>query len=134
MTMEQVPVLSIGAVLGDSDRDSMAWSKAIGDLSREAQALREDVTSPVRLSVVFHVDGRLVPNQFEGVRIGRFDRRNDRLTVQVAVSRSSSEAKREQLVALLFDAIDTAESYAIRKRSTNELLEIRTLASQLAKS
>jgi hypothetical protein len=61
---DDAPVLSIGAVLGDSDADSMAWSRAMGALSAKVQSLRRGVTSPVRLSVAYHVDGRLVPNTF----------------------------------------------------------------------
>lgn len=132
--MQDVPALSIGAVLGDSDSESMAWSRAIGDLSGEVQELRGDVVSPVRLSIAFHVSGRMVPNDFEGVRTGRFDRGASRLVVQVAVSRSSIESKREVLVTLLLDAIDEAERYVVRKHLADGLPEIRALAGRVAGS
>jgi hypothetical protein len=85
MTDETMPILRVGAVLGDSDASSMAWGSRIGEISLKVKQLSNGMNSPVRVNVVFHVDGRLAPNEFEGVRTGRFSRAQARLVVQVAV-------------------------------------------------
>lgn len=59
--------LEIGAILGDSDAASMVWSRAIGDVALRAEELSASLASPISVNVVFHVDGRHVPNEFEGV-------------------------------------------------------------------
>jgi hypothetical protein len=128
---DEVPTLSIGAVLGDSDPDSMAWSRAIGMLSSQVQILRDGVTSPVRLSIAYHVDGRLAPNDFEGVRTGRFDKRSGRLVVQAAVSRAAVHDRRASLFNLLDDALAEAERYVLRKGLASGLPEIRGLVAKL---
>lgn len=130
--MPEVPALAVGAVLGDSDSGSMAWSRAIGDLSMRVQRLREGVDAPIRLSVAYHVDGRLARNDFEGVRTGRFDKRANRLVVQVAVDGVSGEDKQAILISLLHDAVDEAERYLRKKRLATDLPEIRGIVDQLA--
>ena len=130
--MPEMPALAVGAVLGDSDAESMAWSRAIGALSMRVQELREGVDAPVRLSVAYHVDGRLARNEFEGVRTGRFDKRANRLVVQAAVSGSSAEDKQEILIGLLHDAVDEAERYLQKKKLVTGLPEIRGIVDRLA--
>jgi hypothetical protein len=132
MSVEEVPSLAVGAVLGDSDRKSMAWSRAIGALSTEVKARREGVDSPVKVNVVFHVDGRVAPNDFVGVRTGRFDKRRSRLVVQAAVSGEPIDDPRAVLLPLLWDAIDEAELFVVRRRLAEGLPEIRRIAASLA--
>ena len=131
MTTRGMPVLSIGAVLGDSDADSMMWSRAIGALSSQVQTMRDGVDSPVRLSVAYHVDGRLAPNDFEGVRTGRFDNGSHRLVVQAAVKRVTVEDRPALLIGLLDEAIAEAERYVRRKGLAAGLPELRELAANL---
>jgi len=131
MTTQDVPALSIGAVLGDSDSESMAWSRAIGALSMQVQGLREGVSSPVRLSIAYHVDGRLAPNDFVGVRTGRFDKRSSRLQVQAAVSEAHAGDRRASLLSLLDEAVAEAERYVQKKSLAAGLPEIRELAARL---
>lgn len=132
--MQTVEAITIGAILGDSDSGSMVWSRAIGELSREVRGLAEGVDSPVGLSIVYHVDGRIAPNDFEGVRTGRFDRRANRLAVQAAITPSPIDAKREMLVTLLLSAIDEAERYVVRKGLAEGLPEIRALVGRVART
>lgn len=131
MTGEQLPALTVGAVLGDSDADSMAWSRAIGQLSQEVILLRDGILSPVRVGVAFHVDGRTVPNEFTGVRIGRFSKRSMHLVVQVALTKSDAKDKREVLLSLLSDALDEAEQYVQHRDLADGLRGLRQLESRL---
>ena len=125
------PVLSIGVVLGDSDPESMAWKRAINALSRQVQELRQGTSSPLHLNVVYHVDGRLAPNEFTGVRAGRFDKGARHLMVQAAVPRGQDEGRPALLNQLLCDAIDEAESFAINEGLASNLAGIRALVSRL---
>jgi len=113
---DDAPVLSIGAVLGDSDRENMEWKRAIGDLRKRVQAARVRVVSPLNLNVVFHVDGRLAPNEFTGVRTGRFSAKAAHLMVQAAVQLGPVEDREEVLMSLLSDAINVAEEFARKKK------------------
>lgn len=132
--MQETPVLTVGAVLGDSDPESMAWSRAIGALSLQVKELRVGVTSSVRVSVAYHVDGRMVPNEFVGVRTGRFDKRAHRLVVQVAVPRLATGDRRALLVGLLKEAVTEAEEYVRSKDLGDGLPEIRGLVGRLSTS
>lgn len=125
------PVLSIGAVLGDSDAENMAWKRAVSALGKQVALGREEVSSPLNVNVVYHVDGRLKPNQFSGVRTGRFDAVQRHLIVQAAIPSGPAEDRRMTLVCLLSDAIDEAESFAAQKQIADGLCELRALVSSV---
>lgn len=125
--MSDVASFAVGAVLGDSDAESMAWSRAIGALSTDVKELREGIASPVNVNVIFHVDGRLAPNDFVGVRAGRFDKRRSLLVVQAAVSRDAVEDRRHLLMSLLWEAIAEAERLFAHKGLADGLPEIRRI-------
>lgn len=132
MTSTAPPVLSIGSILGDSDSESRVWLQEIRILSRGAETLRKDVRSPLHVNVVYHVDGRLVSNEFQGVRTGRFDRRTPELMVQAAVSLTPSDDRRGVLVNLLREAVEEAERFARRKGLADELKELRGLIDRVS--
>lgn len=75
------PALSIGAVLGEWDAENKASKLSISELGKGVLAPRENRTSPLNLNVVFHVDGKLAPNDFIGVRTGRFSKGSSHLVV-----------------------------------------------------
>jgi len=131
MTDSAGPALVIGAVLGDSDTESMLWSRAIGALSQTAESLSAHLQSPLRVNVVYHVDGRLARNEFEGVRTGRFNKAKDLLVVQAATPGGPSDARRETLINLLSDAVTEAEKYAKKKNIADSLPVIRELVLKL---
>jgi hypothetical protein len=124
-------VLMIGAVLGDSHDETMLWSKAIGTLSQTVQALSADLNSPVKVIVMYHVDGRLAPNEFEGVRTGRFTETKSLLVIQAAVSGGPADDRRGVLVSLLSDAVSEAERYVVKEGLADGLPEIRDLVLRL---
>ena len=133
MTTDAAPALLVGAVLGDSDRENMAWSRAIGALSREAEVLSSGVETPLRVNVVYHVAGQIAPNEFEGVRTGRFNRGKGLLEVQAAVTSRSSAESRELLLQLIEDAITAAEAFAKRRAIAESLPALRRLVSELSR-
>lgn len=130
-TAEQPAPLSVGAVLGDYNAENNAWKSAINELGRQVMELREGMSSPLNVNIVFHVQGRLAPNEFSGVRTGRFSKKNSHLMVQAAVPSSAAEDRTATLLRLLADAIDEAEAFARKKKIASELTEIRTIQSRL---
>jgi len=131
MTDDDRRALMIGAVLGDSHEESMLWSKAIGALSQTVQALSAELSSRVKVVVMYHVGGRLAPNEFEGVRTGRFTKAKSLLVVQAAVSGGPAEDHRAVLVSLLSDAVSEAERYVVKEGLADGLPEIRDLVQRL---
>ena len=131
MTSPLPPVLSIGVVLGDSDPTSLAWKRSMVALAKEVVASRGGVESPLRVNVVFHVDGRLVPNEFEGVRTGRFSRKDNHLMVQVAVSGVPVAESRTLLLNLLEQAVGEAEVFARARGIADELAGLHGIVNGL---
>ena len=120
-----VPLLSIGSVLGDSDVESMAWKRAISLLGKRIQVAREGLDSPLRVNVVFHADGRLAPNEFEGVRTGRFSRMDSHLVVQAAVPTGAAADRHDTLLGLLQEAVDAAVAFGKAEGIADDLPEVR---------
>jgi hypothetical protein len=132
MSVEAVPALLLGAVLGDSDAKSMAWSRAIGALSREVEHLSLGLSTPVRVNVVYHVDGRVAPNEFEGVRSGRFNHGKSLLVVQAAVPADMPDEPERLLLELLEASVAAAESFARQRRLADGLPALRGLVRRIS--
>jgi hypothetical protein len=126
------PPLLIGAVLGDADAQSLAWSRVIGALSQRVERLSAGLASPVRLNLIYHVDGKIAPNEFDGVRTGRFDKAQSLLVMQAAVPRRAPDKPEALLVELLDAAVLAAETWGRRRGIADGLPTLRTLARQVA--
>lgn len=110
-------VLQMGIILGDGDRESMAWTGRIGALRSELSSLLETIESPVKVQIEFHVDGRMVPNEFVGVRAGRYFKKTSVMVVQAAVPKDVEEgAARSLLVGLLDASLIEANRAAVSRR------------------
>jgi hypothetical protein len=126
-------ILEIGAVLGDSDDVSMEWGEEIGTLSQQCAALAEGLTSPLKVNVVYHVDGTVVGNEFTGVRTGRHFRSKGMLEVQAAIAKDSPAPRRAVLLDSLSRAIDEAVVFAAKKQIATDLPEVRDVAERLGR-
>ncbi|HVF75524.1 MAG TPA: hypothetical protein VM938_10790 [Acidimicrobiales bacterium] len=104
--------LSIGAVSGVVS--NKAWTTAIDNAMRRVAEVRDSYSSPFNVNVVFHVPaGRDFTPEFEGIRSGRFSRKERTLMVQVAIPEGAPEGEPDQEVRrLLLGAIDLAEDFA----------------------
>jgi hypothetical protein len=78
------PALAIGAVAGGPGANR-GWADAVKALGRRVIEVREGVTSPLAVNVVYQIPGRFLEPEFAGVRTGRFSRKEARLLVQVAL-------------------------------------------------
>jgi hypothetical protein len=126
----QTPVLAIGAIMGDIDSER-EWGAIFGALSKRVKSLRDGLESPLHLTVVLHVDGRLKPNEFEGVRTGRLRKRDNHLTVQAAVPTGPLEDRMATLSRLLQDAVAEAERFSRNRGIAEELGAIRSLVAKV---
>jgi hypothetical protein len=125
-----VPILSIGAVAGGAST-SRAWEAAIKRVAQRVIELRESRSSPLAVNVVYQIPGEVLTPEFEGVRTGRFSRRERLLLVQVALPPEPRDADAE-VRQLLSEAIEVAEDFA-RKKAMIEgsLSELRAIVSAI---
>ena len=128
---EGEPALSVGAVLEGYDPESNAWRQAIVDVGKRVMAAREGVAGPLRLNVVFHVPGPGKPNDYVGVRTGRFDKKSSHLMVQAAVPEGAVEDRVRTVIGLLEEAVDAAEVWARQRKVSDHLGEIRGVLSKV---
>jgi hypothetical protein len=119
--------LSIGSVVGGAGLAARQWNEPLTRLTRRIAELQAGVVTPLNVNVVYHVPGEILAPDYEGVRTGRFSRRDSLLMVQAAVP-SSAEDKDAVLRALLLQAIDEAERWAKRRGVANDLGQLRRLA------
>jgi hypothetical protein len=93
--------------------------------------VREGVTSPLAVNVVYQIPGQNLEPEFEGVRTGRFSRKEARLLVQVALPREPSSSSSAEVRRLLYDAIAVAEDFAQQEGMIKgQLTELRDLVGQ----
>jgi hypothetical protein len=86
----------------------------------------------VNINVVFHVNGRLIPNDFAGVRIGRLDKRKALLVVQAAVPANRETDRRKVLISLLKQSIMAAEQHVIQRGLAVGLPQLQSLVDRIA--
>ncbi|WP_169582864.1 MULTISPECIES: hypothetical protein [Microbacterium] len=128
---ETTTALSIGIVLGDADAQSMVWRRELASLGKRVQAARDGVNSVLDVNVVFHVDGRIGRNEFEGFRIARYSARERTVMVQVAVGGSLLDPLEATMFSWLEDAVDIAEEFARERGLADELPAARQVLANL---
>lgn len=131
MHMARVPALSLGAIIGGTSA-SRAWEMAVKRLAMRVIDLREGVTSPLAVNVVYQIPGELVKPDFTGVRSGTFSRKNRQLLVQVALPTEPVGDADMEALTLLHEAVNVAEEFAQEEGLTgNRLVELRELLGHL---
>lgn len=123
--------LAIGSILGDSDSVSRAWGRAIGALSLRVMAPSEKIDTPLRVNVIFHLDGEYVQNDFEGVRTGSFLKAKSLLIVQAALEGGAVDDYDRVLAPLVDAAVEEAELWAKRRKVAEGLPGLRDLVGRL---
>lgn len=109
---EEPLALSMGMVC--DVLSSKLWVGAIRRVMRRVRELCGGHTSPMfNVNVVFHVPAKDFTPDFEGLRSGRFSRKNRELMVQVAIPEGDPKGDPDEEVRrLLLEAIDLAEDFA----------------------
>ena len=78
----------VGAVLGGPEVRSSSLVAAIQAVSRLCDRLRNQAAGEAAIDLVFHVPGSLIKPAYQGVRTGKFSKRDRILMVQVSVPES----------------------------------------------
>ena len=108
---EPIQVLSIGIVC--DALSNKRWIAAMKKASQRIQELRAGRLSEFNVNVVFQVPAEDFTLEFEGLRSGRFSRKQRALMVQVAIPEGEPEGDPDEEVRrLLLEAIDLAEDFA----------------------
>lgn len=129
--MNSHPSLSIGAVAGGPGVDR-SWSRAVMALGRRVIELREDVSTPLCVNVVFQIPGRFLTPEFVGLRSGKFSRKDRCLQVQVALPADSTPNPDVDVRNFLRAAVELAEGFAQQEGMTDgPLVELRELANRV---
>lgn len=122
--------IAIGAILG-GDIEGRAWARVIGSLALASRPIRQGIETPLRVNVIFFVDGPVRPNLFNGVRTGSFLRKKNLLIVQAAVYPKPGDDKRAVLLPLLQECVDVAEEFARKRGIAQDLPGIRSIIDHL---
>lgn len=125
------PALAIGAVAGGPG-SSRAWSDAVKELGKRVREFRVGVESPLAVNVIYQIPGQFLQPEFQGVRTGRFSRKESRLLVQVALPGEAAVDAATEVRRLLMEAIATAEEFAQQEGLIEgALIDLRQLAARL---
>lgn len=126
----EVP-LSVGTVIGGTSPSSRRWQDRIRNLSRRVCEARSGVESPINVNVVFHVPGHILGVDFQGVRTGRFSKKDSWLMVQVALPEEPPEDVDAYLKLTLVEAIDEAERWSRKRKLADDLQSLHRLVEAL---
>ncbi len=94
-------------------------------------ALREGVESQLNVNVVFQVPGRYLEPEFDGVRTGRFSKRDAHLLVQVALPAEPPDDAAFYLRTAMVAAVDEAETWNVRRRKGFDTVVLHDLVRRL---
>lgn len=128
--------LAIGSIIGGLGSRESEWKTAIRRLTRRVADLRDDLTSPLAVNVVFHVPGEIVRPDFYEPRTGKFSRRDGTVMIQVPLPDIPVPSDVDSvLVRACFQAIDIAERFGIEKGIVNAPLDgLRSLLEDVERS
>jgi hypothetical protein len=131
---EVASALSIGAVLGSGTSECQIWERELKSLMRSVKAAREGVSSPLRVNVVFHVPSRHDGPDFDGVRVGRFSKKDSKLMIQVAIPSGPIEGDPGEALSDYLDrAVAAAEIFAKQGAIASSLPAIRGIARKVSR-
>jgi hypothetical protein len=101
-------------------------------LGKRVMQIRGETESPLAVNVVYQIPGQFLEPDFEGVRTGKFSRKEARLLVQVALPGSPEKDAAAEVRALLLDALAAAENFAQQEGMVQgPLTELRGLVGRL---
>jgi hypothetical protein len=131
---DQPRTLSIGSVV-DPGPHNRRWREAVRRLSiavDDAQADDPSVSaSSLNLNVVFHIPGRILKPEFEGVRTGSYSKIDNELMVQIALAEREPADPDAHVRAALLSAVDAAERWAQRRDVLGDTRAHRAILGRL---
>jgi hypothetical protein len=124
---EATEALSIGTMIGGSTPVNKGWAEPLRTLAERVAAARAGVGVLLGVNVVFHVPGRLLQPEFDGVRTGTYSRKRSLLMVQATLPEQPPDDPYAHLLAVTLRAIDEIEPWSKRRRVDVDLDALREI-------
>ena len=107
-------MISIGAIIGGPE--SSFFDGILCEFMRHCESEGHLSGEPVKVNIVYHLPGSMMPPDFVGVRPAKFSRKDKKLMVQAAVeSEMSTVRDRDEILDYIIDVADEAIGVAKTK-------------------
>ncbi len=124
---DKFPVLTTFTMVGGPSEKNERWDGPIHKLTGEITATAERVSSPLRVQVHFQISGRIWQPDFEGVKTGGYSRKENCLTVQIALGEEPPSNADQALFEYLETSVDLAEKWFVGRNLGTDLRELRAI-------
>lgn len=121
--------LSLGSIVEPS-ADNGPWRESIQALALRIADARADVRTVLNVNVVFHVPGRQLKPEFNGIRTASYSVANRLLMVQVALPEHIPADPDAYVRSTVKDAIDAAERWATNRNIDVDALALHAILDQ----
>lgn len=118
-------------VVGGPGKEPKAWDDWVWGLRDFVKPLVEELHTPVHLAVEFRISGPILSNDFQGVRTGRYFKKDNVLMVQAAVPEGEGLDRWQVLVGLLADAVNAAQAHVRKRKIAEGLPELQAVVEQV---
>jgi hypothetical protein len=124
--------LSVQAIYGGVKSPAAEWAGVLSALTARMPELREGVSTPLNVGVMFHVPGELLPDKaFVGVRRAGYTKWINVLRVDAAVPRELPDDLPGHVRKLMADAVTVAEEFAREQGIADALPELRAIVATI---
>jgi hypothetical protein len=107
-------MISIGAIIGGPE--SSFFDKILCEFMRHCESEGHLSGEPVKVNIVYHLPGSMMPPDFAGVRPAKFSRKDKKLMVQAAVGDEMATVRnRDEILDYIIDVADEAIGVAKTK-------------------
>jgi hypothetical protein len=107
-------MISIGAIIGGPE--SAFFDKVLCEFMRHCESEGHLSGEPVKVNIVYHLPGSIMPPDFIGVRPAKFSRTDKKLMVQAAVENEMASVRsRDEVLDYIIDVADEAIGVAKTK-------------------
>jgi hypothetical protein len=107
-------MISIGAIIGGPE--SAFFDKVLCEFMRHCESEGHLSGEPVKVNIVYHLPGSIMPPDFIGVRPAKFSGKDKKLMVQAAVENEMASVRdRDEILAYIIDVADEAIGIAKTK-------------------
>jgi hypothetical protein len=124
--------LSVQVIYGGVKSPAAEWGEVLADVAARLPDLRQGVTSPLNVGVMFHVPGELLPDKsFTGARKSGYTKWINALRVDAVVPRALPDDLLAHVRTLMNEAITVAEQFAQEQGIADTLPELREIIAKL---
>lgn len=100
-------MISIGAIIGGTE--SAFFDRVLCEFMRHCESEGHLSGEKVKVNIVYHLPGSIMPPDFIGVRSAKFSRKDKKLMVQVAVENEMADVRdRNEILDYIIDVADEA--------------------------